>query len=107
MARKAKLVKAPLASLGGPPGINMAGPMQVRTIKKSKIVESEFTLDDKTVLRIKPILVDVKRAINQYNQFGDPLYLIQLVNTVDTKAPKTLKKLPTKQSKRKSKVKRP
>ncbi len=53
---------------------------------------SEYTLEDGSTIRTKAPLIDVKKAVGQFNTNGDPIYVIQMtfVNTVI--APDHLKK---------------
>jgi hypothetical protein len=91
VAKKTKpKIKLPVPVMPTP--VDWAGPVQTRNIVKSKTAESRFVLDDGTELTVKVALVDVKRALKQYNQYGQPLYFCSIVNTVDTKAPSKLLK---------------
>jgi len=92
MAKKSK-VGPPLPATA-PPGlvINPFGPMQQRKITRSKIVESVVTLSDGTKLLIKPVVGDIRRAVDQYNEKGEPVYFLALGQTITTKAPKRLLK---------------
>jgi hypothetical protein len=81
------------ATPAAPPGsINPFGPTEQRQIIRSKVVESIFTLSDGTQLLIKPIVGDIRRAVGQYNQQGDPVYFLAIGQTITTKSPKALRK---------------
>jgi hypothetical protein len=71
--------------------VNPFGETQQRKISKSKIADSVFTLDDGTKLIARPIVSDIRRAVNQYNQAGEPLYFLTLGFQIVTKAPKRLR----------------
>ena len=86
--------------LAGPPGGAMSlllgydptGPMEQRNIKKRKEAVTEITLDDGSVLSIKVAILDVKRAKNQWNQQGDPVYVMQSTQLVSVKSPPHLRR---------------
>jgi hypothetical protein len=106
MARKAaKKRKAEAPRIAQPilqPGvINPLGETQVRKIVKSKVVESIFTLSDGTKLLLKPLIGDVRRAVDQFNGAGQPVYFLTVANTIETRPPKTLMQKTPKASKKK------
>jgi len=91
--KRALKVAAPSPTVPAAPlVINPFGPTKQRVVAKSKIVSSEFTLDDGTVLLVTPIVADVRRAIDQFNQNGDPLYFLTMGQTVKTVSPPRLRK---------------
>ena len=90
--RKGKLGAKPLFPMPMMPQIDWGAPIQDRKITKSKTTVSEYELDDGTKLTIKAVLVDVKRALKQFNQHGQPLYFCSVANTITTNAPKKLRK---------------
>ena len=65
--------------------------MEQVDIVGSKDGWSEYTLADDTVVRLKSVLIDVKRAIDQYTSTGDPIYVIQTALVNNVKAPDKLK----------------
>jgi hypothetical protein len=75
-----------------PLAINPFGPTEPRKITRTKIQESEFLLEDGTKLLVRPLLADVRRAVDQYNEVGEPLYFLTMGNTLTTKPPKSLLK---------------
>lgn len=75
-----------------PPGFDPAGPGEQRDIVSSKDGWSEYKLDDGTVLRFKTVVVDVKRAVNQYSADGNPLYIYSLASVNQVIAPERLHK---------------
>jgi hypothetical protein len=95
--RKTVALKAPIEEAAAPAlVVNPFGETQPRKIIRSKIVDSEFTLNDGTKLTVRPILADIRRAVNQYNAFGQPLYFLTVGNGISTKAPKKLLRPTTK-----------
>ncbi len=70
----------------------MMGQLEQRRIPKLKVATSEYTLDDGSVIRVKPIIVDIKRAIDQYGVDGKPLYILTLTNITETTSPPRLMK---------------
>jgi hypothetical protein len=72
--------------------VNPFGPTDQRKIKKSKVLESTFTLDDGTKLLVKPILSDIRRALGQFDLVGQPIYFVTLGQMITTKAPKKLQR---------------
>lgn len=85
--------------------VNFFGPTDQRKITRSKITESVFTLSDGTKLRVKPLVGDVRRALDQYNAEGQPLYFLSLGLTVATDAPKSLLKPHSKKETKSKKAK--
>ena len=73
-------------------GYNPQGEMEPRDVVASKDGWSEYTLDDGTTIRLKAALLDVKRALDQYSQDGNPLYIFQWAIVNQVKAPDKLKK---------------
>jgi hypothetical protein len=57
-------------------GYDPKGPMEQRDVVGSKDGWSEYTLDDGTVIRSRAAIIDVKRAIHQYNTNGEPVYVL-------------------------------
>jgi len=66
------------------------GQLEQRHLTNVKEGVSEYTLDDGTVLKVKPVIVDVKRATDQYGVDGKPLYVLTLTNITETTAPSRL-----------------
>jgi hypothetical protein len=64
--------------------------LEPRKIVKAKQRSSEFVLDDGTTLTIRPALIDVKRAKDQWGADGKPLYIMTLTNLTDTDSPPRL-----------------
>jgi hypothetical protein len=91
----AKKSKAKAAAQGAvlpvmPPPIDWAGPLRERKVVKSTTKTSVYVLDDGTELKVKHVVLDVKRAIGQYNQHGQPLYFVTIANSITTDAPQKL-----------------
>jgi hypothetical protein len=55
-------------------------------------MESRFVLDDKTVVIVRPLLADVRRAKNRFNKEGDPIYFMKIGFVVSTRVPTNLRK---------------
>jgi hypothetical protein len=74
-------------------GYDPMGPMEQRSVVASKEGWSEYTLDDGTILLTRNAIIDVKRAVGQYNLAnGDPVYVVQGASLINTMAPDHLKK---------------
>jgi hypothetical protein len=94
MAKRLKRTDAPPPGpLAQPTGgsVNVFGPTEQRKIVRSHVTESVFTLSDGTKLRVKPIMGDVRRAVEQYNVDGNPVYFLSLGMTIVTDAPRGLR----------------
>jgi hypothetical protein len=75
------------------PGFGFAEPitaLEPRKILKAEQRSSEFHLDDGTVLTIRPVLIDVKRAKDQWGINGKPIYVMTLTNVTETESPAKL-----------------
>jgi hypothetical protein len=116
MAKKRR--RASLMGLAAPVGLPFAPPMgtfgfgfgqpavslEQRRIVGRKEGRSEFTLDDGTILRIKPVLVDAKRVHGQYGVDGKPTYVLTVANITETDAPaKLMRHVPGSAPKRRKK----
>lgn len=75
-----------------PPGLDPATRLERREITSAKDAWSVFELDDGTTIRVKALLVDVKRAVGQFNLEGVPVYRMEMafINSVD--APVTVRR---------------
>ena len=105
--RAKKVATLPIAvTPAAPIVVDPFGPTKQRIVSKSKIVSSEFTLDDGTKLLVTPIVADVRRAIDQFNQNCDPLYFLTMGQTVKTVSPPRLRqKQPSAKAQKKKKKK--
>src|SRR5262245_57035502 len=83
---------APAKSQPSPPMIDVNGPAEATSIVQSRIVPSEFTLSDGTVLTVTPVLTNASRLTGQFNAEGDPVYRITTGFVVGTRAPPGLRK---------------
>jgi hypothetical protein len=89
----AALPAAPLAAPPSQLGYDPTGPMEQRDIVGSKDGWSEYILNDKTVIRAKVAMIDVKRAAGQFNTItGEPIYVMQMTIVTNVIAPDELKK---------------
>jgi len=79
------------ADLPGLPGVK-PGPLDMVEIVKSEEGWSKFTLKDRTILRVKPTVIDVRRARGQFTVDGDPVYIVKTGILISTVAPGRLKK---------------
>jgi len=64
---------------------------QDREVVKADEKISRYTLDDGSILNIRPILAEVKRAKNKFSALGDPIYFMKIGFVVTTKIPARLK----------------
>jgi hypothetical protein len=73
-------------------GYDPSGKMEPVDIVSTKEGWSEFTFDDGSVIRAKAVILDVKKAVGQFSDDGNPIYVMQfaLVNRVN--APDNLRK---------------
>jgi hypothetical protein len=53
---------------------------------------NEYLVDDGTVIRIKLVATDVLRVDGQYDQQGNPLYLVSTTNVTTVSAPDDLRR---------------
>lgn len=53
---------------------------------------NNYLLDDQSVLKLKVILTKVARIDNEYDQEGNPVYVVQATNIVRVDCPESLKK---------------
>lgn len=53
---------------------------------------TEITLEDGSVLKIKPVVLSVVRAENSYDQEGNPLYSVKINQVMTVSAPDNLRK---------------
>jgi hypothetical protein len=73
-------------------GYDPKGPTEPVDIVSSKEGWSEYTLEDGSVIRAKGVLLDVKKLVGQYNQDGEPIYVLQLTLVNQARVPDQLKK---------------
>lgn len=66
-------------------GYNPQGKMTTMDVESSQTAWSVFQLSDGTKVRIKGVLIDAKKAVDQYAPDGKPIYILQmtLVNDID------------------------
>lgn len=53
---------------------------------------NEYLLEDKTVIRLKPVVTEVLRIEGQFDAMGNPMYLVQSTNVVAVDAPDELRR---------------
>ncbi|MFM9843083.1 MAG: hypothetical protein ACKVOI_08965 [Dongiaceae bacterium] len=73
-------------------GYDPTGKMEQRSIVGSSDGWSEYKLEDTSVIRLKAVLLDVKRAVDQFNASGDPIYVMQIAFVTNVAAPNRLKR---------------
>jgi hypothetical protein len=73
-------------------GCDPKGKMEPRDVVSSKEGWSEYTLDDESVIRVKAVILDVKRAVDQYGLDGNPIYVMQFAFVNQLTVPDNLKK---------------
>ncbi len=54
--------------------------------------EPSSKLDDDSELTLRTVVVSVARAVDQYNEEGQPLYIVKSQTIVDATAPKELRR---------------
>lgn len=54
-------------------GYDPKGKMAQRDVVSSKDGWSEYKLDDGSTIRVKAVILDIKRAVGQYNLEGNPI----------------------------------
>jgi hypothetical protein len=73
-------------------GYDPAAPMIPVDVESSKTGWSDFTLVDGTTIRIKGVLIDAKKAVEQYGPDGKPIYVLQMTLVNDLVVPDHLMK---------------
>lgn len=90
MVAKKRKKKAAKEVMPGIPVIDMSAPAELRVAKTTQEKVSNYILDDGSVIHVKPTLVDVRRAINKYNENGQPVYFVKFGLAITTTVPKRL-----------------
>lgn len=85
-----------------PAGVDLSGPSVPVEIVSVKELWSECRLKDGTILRLRPVVADVRRARNQFNELGEPIYIIKTAIITTAKSPKRLHKKPTRKTAKKT-----
>ena len=75
---------------GMPFGLQVPSALETRKIVKATQHTSEFVLEDGTKLTIRPVLIDVKRAKDQWGTNGKPMYVMTVANITETESPPRL-----------------
>ena len=91
----ARTAKKPL-----PSGIDPDSPSDPVEIVSSDERWSQCTLKDGSIIRLRPVVVEVRRARNKFNPDGEPIYLLKTALITDTKSPPRLRKKTTTTAKR-------
>lgn len=71
---------------------DLTGPSEFRNIVTHKDATSEYELDDGTILRVRPTVIDVRKLTNQWAPDGDPVYVAKIGFAISTQAPAQLRK---------------
>lgn len=66
-------------------------PKEVRVLE-AKETWSEYSLEDGTILRIKPVMIAVSRVEGEHTPDGDPVYNMKSTLVTDVRSPQHLKK---------------
>ena len=53
---------------------------------------NEYLADDGSVIRVKLVLQEVLRLVDQYDEQGDPLYLVKSTNVMHVSASENLRR---------------
>lgn len=61
-------------------------------VTESKEPWSEYSLDDGTIVRVKNIILEVWRFVDQYDPQGNPVYLVKASPIINVTAPQQLRK---------------
>jgi len=71
-------------------GYDPSKPTVQMDIESVKTGWSEYTLSDGTVIRIKGVIIDVKKAVGQFGPDGKPVYVMQMTIVNDLVVPAEL-----------------
>jgi hypothetical protein len=53
---------------------------------------NDYFLEDGTVLRMKTVVTEVQRAVDAYDQDGNPMYIVRSANVLNVDAPDKLRR---------------
>jgi hypothetical protein len=69
-------------------------PVDTEFVDIDKVNEqwSEYVLKDGATIRLKPVIIEIRKAKNQFAPNGDPIYFVKSTVITDTKVPDSLKK---------------
>ncbi len=73
-------------------GYDPSGKIIPMDVTSSSTGWSEFGLADGTVVRVKGVVIDVKKAVDQYAPDGKPIYITQMTMVTDFVVPDALMK---------------
>jgi len=65
---------------------------QLMDVDDRKEAWCEYTLNDKTIIRLKPVIIEVRKIKNQTAPNGDPIYFVKSTVITDTIIPEHLKR---------------
>ena len=95
MARRAKKDTSPA-------GVKRSAPTVPVEIVSAKELWSEIYLKDGTILRLRPIVVEARRARYEFNELGEPVYHVKTAIITTAKSPKRLHKKPNRKTAKKT-----
>ena len=95
MARPAKKQTSPA-------GVNRSAPAVPVEIVSAKELWSEILLKDGTILRLRPIVVEARRARYEFSESGEPVYHVKTAIITTAKSPKKLHKKRTRKTAKKT-----
>jgi hypothetical protein len=72
------------------PLFDPGAPTKDRPITRVSLAASTYKVSDETEFTVTPIVLSVRRVIGKYNELGQPLYIVNVANSIVTKAPKKL-----------------
>ncbi len=61
-------------------------------IEESKEAWNEYRLTDGSVIRFKPVVTEIWRLEDQYDQEGNPQYVVKSAGVMTVNSPESLKK---------------
>lgn len=95
MARRAKKDTSPA-------GVDLRAPTVPVEIVSAKELWTEIRLKDGTILRLRPVVVEARRARYEFNELGEPIYHVKTAIVTMAKSPKRLHKKLRKKSTKKT-----
>ena len=85
-----------------PAGVDLSVPSVPVEIVSVKELWSECRLKDGTILRIRPVIAEVRRARNKFNELGEPVYFVKTALITSATVPKRLHKKPRRKTTKKT-----
>ncbi len=85
-----------------PAGVDLSAPSVPVDIVSVKELWSKCRLKDGTILRIRPVVAEVRRTQNKFDELGQPIYLVKTAIITTVKSPKRLHKKLTRKTVKKT-----